>query len=311
MADRALIYGTIALDTLITPEGKACAVLGGSGSYAALAARLVTDQMDLIGVVGDDFPAHFSHLLEDRGVSLRHVARQPGQTFAWTGCYEKDMNCRTTLSTTEGVQETWKMNLPPELQRHTLAVATNVTPRLQNQMLEQCRVSCFSMADSMSSWIQREPEYTTQLMRRVNLMLLNDEEACLLSRARNPIEAGYCLLENGAKALIVKHGSNGSTLFHRGNNKETHLFRCPAWPLAHPKDPTGAGDAYMGALAGYLVGRLNDGHPHWDDLKHGMAIATIIAAATCEEFGTTSLLRLNREEVNHRLAAFHSMTRWD
>lgn len=310
MNGRALIYGTIAIDTLITPGGQVNSVMGGSAPYAALAARLLTNRMDMVGVVGDDFPKAWEKALEVRGVSMQHVAREMGKTFAWTGKYEADMNNRTTVSRVEGVQEHWHMQLPPALQECSIAVATNVTPRLQCRMLQQCPHACFRMADSMKSWLEREPDYANQLLQSVDMMLMNDEEAQCWAQTDDSLEAGEKLLAAGPRYAIVKHGSAGSTLFHRANDGQLHLFRCPAWPLKHPKDPTGAGDSYMGALAGYLTGCLNGGKPNWEDMKRGVAIATVVAGAVCEKFGTISLFALSRSELATRISRFYEMTNW-
>lgn len=310
MSNKALIYGTIAIDTLITPAGRANSVLGGSGIYASLAARLLTDDMSLVGVVGTDFPAEYGLAMAARGVDMQHVAQVEGKTFAWTGKYEDDMNNRTTVSTIEGVQEHWRMQLSDELKDCAIAVATNVTPPLQYRMLEQCEKACFRMADFMKSWIIREREYTHKLLSKVDLALMNDEEAREFAGTDDSLEAGYKILEAGPRYAIVKHGSAGSTLFHRTAGGDVRLFRCPAWPLMHPADPTGAGDSYMGALAGYLTHCVNGGKPAWDDLKTGVAIATVVAAATCEKFGTVSLFSLRREELAARIAAFRAMTTW-
>lgn len=310
MSYKALIYGTIAIDTLITPGGRANSVLGGSGIYAALAARLLTDDMALVGVVGSDFPQEYTLAMQARGVDMQHVARAEGQTFAWTGKYEADMNNRTTVSTVEGVQEHWKLQLPDKLRDCAIAVATNVTPPLQYRMLEQCDKACFRMADFMKSWIIREREYTHKLLAKVDLALMNDEEAREFSGSDDSIEAGYKLLEAGPRYAIVKHGSAGSTLLHRLPDGAVRLFRCPAWPLMHPADPTGAGDSYMGALAGYLTHCIKGGNPTWEDMKSGVAVATVVAAATCEKFGTVSLFSLRRDELAERISAFREMTAW-
>lgn len=311
MSTRALIYGTIAIDTLITPGGSAREVLGGSGPYAALAARLLTHEAELLGVVGDDFPEAYTQALELRGVSMRHVARKHGRTFCWTGRYEADMNLRSTVSTVEGVQETWRPTLPDDLRDCGLIVAANVTPPLQYALLEQCDPQAFAMADFMKSWIIRERDYTQKLLARVDLALMNDEEAREYAQTDSSLAAGHALLAAGPSYAIVKHGSAGSTLFHKLDNGETCIFRCPAWPLPHPEDPTGAGDAYMGALAGYLSSCISGKQVSWDDMKRGVAIASVVAAAVCEKFGTVSLFALTRGELARRIEAFHRMTTWD
>ncbi len=312
MSGRALFIGTIAIDTLETPQGKANSVLGGSGPYAALAARLLTAELDLVGVVGDDFPAEYALALETRGLSLRHVERRAGhKTFAWRARYEQDMNKRETLSTTEGAQEGWLPKLTPELQRHALAVATNVRPHIQLSLLRQCTGALFSMSDFMESWIHRERDAVDDILKTVDLALMNDSEVCAFAHTDDPLEGGHALLAAGPRYAIVKHGSAGATLLHRLPGGGTRLFRCPAWPLVRPKDPTGAGDAFMGALAGYLTGRLNGGNPRWEDMTRGMAIATVVAAAVCESFGMVSLFSLSRSELARRIEQFHQMTTWD
>lgn len=311
MSDQALIYGTIAIDTLITPNGRANSVLGGSGTYAALAARLLTDNMKLVGVVGTDFDEKYRLAMQARGVSMEHVDQIEGQTFSWTGQYEQDMNNRTTLCTIEGVQEHWNLQLSPELQKCTLAVATNVTPPLQYRMLTQCSNACFRMADFMKSWIIREREYTGKLLAYTDLALMNDEEAREYTGLDDSLAAGYKLLEAGPRYVVVKHGSAGSTLFHRSASGATRIFRCPAWPLVNATDPTGAGDSYMGALAGYLTHCLNGGDPSWEDMKRGVAIATVVAGAVCEKFGTVSLFALTRSELAERISRFREMTEWN
>lgn len=308
MSDRALIYGTIAIDTLITPKGQVSSVLGGSGPYAALAARLITDKLDLVGVVGDDFPSAYEAALNARGVSTAHIAHEQGQTFAWTGQYEEDMNNRTSLSTVEGVQETWEMHLSDALRSCAIACACNVTPRLQRRMLEQCRSAQFTMADFMESWIRRERDNVDAILAQVDLALMNDSEVRAFAGTEDVLEAGHALLAAGPRYAVVKHGSAGATLLHRTETGETRIFRCPAWPLIRPQDPTGAGDAFMGAMAGVLTSCVNGGHPAWEDMKSAMAIATVIAAAVCEKFGTISLFSLSRTELRRRVEAFREMT---
>lgn len=310
MNGRALIYGTIAIDTIITPNGKANYLMGGSAPYAALSARFFTENADMVGVVGEDFPEKWEKSLEARGVSMKHVAHEPGITFAWAGQYEADMNIRKTLRRIEGVQKNWQLELSPALRECSVAVACNVTPRMQCRMLEQCPHTVFRMADSMKSWFEREPEYTAKLLKSVDLMLMNDEEAQFWAKTNDSIEAGEKILTAGPRYAIVKHGSAGSTLFHRSKDRKLHIFRCPAWPLKHAKDPTGAGDSYMGALAGYLTACTSTAKPTWEQLKQGIALATIVAGISCERFGTAALFSVTREELARRIIKFRQMTQW-
>lgn len=309
MTPRALIYGTIALDTLYTPHGTATRTIGGSAPYAALAARLVSPDFDMLGVVGDDYPAEFTAALEGAGVSLSRVERRAGRTFAWTGRYERDMNLRETLETIEGVQENWHPQLPEDLRHHALACMCNVTPPHQYHILSQC-TSVFSMADYMERWIRREPEYTLRLIRTADMSLMNDSEACAWAGTDEPLRAGQALLDAGARYAVIKHGSAGCTLFHRTSDGLSRLFRCPAWPLPHAVDPTGAGDSFMGALSAALLPQLGNGTPPWEALTHAIAVATVIAGITCEQFGPAALLAATPSLVAQRLADFRRMTAW-
>lgn len=298
-----IIYGTLASDTLITPDGRADAVAGGSGIYAALAARLLCNEQALIGVVGDDYPSAWQKLFESKGVNFRYVAHMPGPTFAWTGRYERDMNVRTTLQTVEGVQALWRPRLPPHLRQSAgIVVAANVTPPLQATFLEQCNPTAFTMADFMKSWIIREPEYTRILLRCVDVALMNDEEACQYAQTDDPHTAGLALLQAGPSFAIVKHGDAGSDVYHRRENGEIVFSHCPALHIEHTVDPTGAGDSYLGALAGYLSSKIRNSRPTWEEMKRAALCASAVAACTCETFGTDGLIRLTHAEVRRRVA---------
>ena len=298
-----IIYGTTAIDSLITPAGSTDKTAGGSGIYAALAARLVCPRHELIGVTGDDYPRDWQEKFERCGVNFRHVVHAPGPTFAWTGRYEQDMNLRTSLRTVEGAQARWKPTLPDALRRSSgIVVAANVTPPLQVAMLRQCNPAAFKLADFMKSWIIREPAYTRELLRIVDMALMNDEEALEFARTTDLTEAGIALLQAGPTWAVVKHGSAGSTLYHRRSDGETDMFRCPALPVAHAVDPTGAGDSYLGALAGYLSCRELKGNPTWEEMQNATVCASAVAACTCEAFGTDSLTKLTREEVKQRVS---------
>ncbi len=305
MTTRALIYGTIAIDTLITPLGVANSVLGGSGSFAALAARLITNHAHLFGVVGSDFPPAYWQAMEGQGVNMQHVSMMEGETFAWTGKYEDDMNIRETVRTVEGVQESWQPILADELRGAQIIALCNVTPRLQYQLLEQSEGAQLLMVDFMKSWIERERDYVDLLLSRVDMALMNDEEALCFAGGDDLIAAAHAILAAGPRYAIVKHGSEGASLFQRSESGDILQYDCPAWPLEHALDPTGAGDSFMGALAAYLV-ESYDGSPwRWDTLQRGMQIAATVAAATCESFGTDGLLRLSRQELAERLVRFN------
>lgn len=300
-----ILYGTIAIDTLITPSGRADKVAGGSGIYAALAARLICPAHELIGVVGDDYPPDWQARLERCGVNFQHVIHAPGSTFAWTGQYEEDMNLRATLRTMEGVQAQWQPTLPDELRQSVgVVVAANVTPPLQVAFLRQCNPNALILADFMKSWIIREPNYTRQLLSMVDVALMNDEEAREFAQTEDLSAAGYALLQAGPHYAIVKHGSAGSTMYHRDDHHAVRCFHCPPMRLEHTADPTGAGDSYLGALSGYLNIVIRGKAVEWEDMCHAMVCGSAIAACTCEQFGAEGLIRLKRFELKKRLLLY-------
>lgn len=290
-----LIYGTIAIDTLITPEGRADSVAGGSGLYAALAARLLTEDLAMLGVVGEDFPKEWRKESEKKGVSFQHVVQLPGKTFSWVGQYESDMNLRTSLRTEEGVQAEWHPLLPEDLRENCrIIAAANVTPPLQYALLEQDEPRhCLRLADFMKNWIIRERNYTEKLLSVVDIALMNDEEAREYAQCDNLQEAGCRLLQSGPTYAIIKHGSNGSSLFCQTPDGSLRTFHCPALKIPRAVDPTGAGDSYLGALCGYLLPLCKDGKlPSEDALRRGMEYGSVVAGVTCCAFGIESLRRL-------------------
>lgn len=300
-----LIYGTIAIDTLCTPRGDAQSVLGGSGVYAALSARLLNPLQALIGVIGDDFPPTFAEAMKAKGVSLEHVSRLAGETFQWTGQYEEDMNNRQTISVTEGVQDIWQPALPEELCDCSVMLSCNVRPDLQWLIIQQCAPEALLMVDFMKSWLEREPAYVQKILARTDVALMNEEEATYFAQCDDLEQQSRAILATGARYAIIKLGSKGASLFHLNEQGLLQRFDCPAYPLAVATDPTGAGDSFMGALGAHLCqqkalrgGRAKD--IDWLDLCQGMRLAATIAAVVCESFGTASLLGLSQEELQRR-----------
>lgn len=309
-----IVHGVVGLDTLETPEGRAEGVLGGSAPYAALGARLFTDEVAMVGIVGSDFPAAHEEALAACGIGLDCLDRASGPTFAWKARYAENMNCRTTLDTRLGVLEGWRFDLPPAIRSGAMVLATNVTPSQQLEFLEQCERPSFVMADFMESWIVNRRAEVERVMGHSDLVLMNDEEARAFTSETEAVAAAEAILAVGPRYAVVKQGSCGATLAHRAPDGELCLFRCPAWPLKKPVDPTGAGDTFMGAFGGYLARGLSscsqDAFPEWEEMKRGMAAATVAAAVACESFGADALLAVTRAEIRRRLAMFASMTCW-
>lgn len=312
MSVPVIVHGVVGLDTLETPGGRAECVLGGSAPYAALGARLFADEVALLGIVGDDFPAAHEEALAACGIGLDCLDHAPGPTFAWEARYAENMNCRTTLDTRLGVLENWRLDLPAAFRSKTMVLATNVTPSQQLEFLEQCERPAFVMADFMESWIVTRRAEVERVMEKTDLVLMNDEEARAFTGETETVAAAEAILAAGPRYAVVKQGSCGATLAHRAPGGELCLFRCPAWPLKRPVDPTGAGDTFMGALGGYLAHSMPtcSSAPGWQEMKRGMAAAAVAAAVACESFGTDALLAVTRAEIRRRLEAFASMTCW-
>ncbi len=301
----ALIYGTIAIDTLIAPSGTADAVLGGSGVFAALAARLITDKAHLIGVVGTDFPPSYRAQLEEKQVSMQHVDTLEGRSFAWTGRYEDDINIRETVETIIGVQEEWQLCLPAPLQHPAVAVVCNSSPELQMRMIDECRSARFIMLDTMKLWLTLDRSAVCQLLSRVDLALMNEEEAEFFAGTSDVIASARAILAEGPRYAIVKLGSKGSVLVYKDAESIEHVIECPAWELDNALDPTGAGDCFLGALAAYFCEYLIDvDHPQEEQLLTAMHHAATVAARVCEGMGTTSIMEFSTEEMRERVKRF-------
>ncbi len=296
-----LIYGTIAIDTLYAPTGQAEEIFGGSATFAALAARLLSDKAQLVGVVGSDFPQEYRDLLHAQGVGMQHVDTLAGRTFAWTARYEDDINVRETIETVIGVQEHWEMTLPESLKDPAVAIVCNSSPELQERFIAQCRSPRFIMLDSMKLWMLLSPEKLRALLARVDLALMNEEEAEYFAGTSDLHEAGRALLAAGPRYAIIKLGSKGSMLFYADAQGELQVVTCPALYLENAIDPTGAGDCYLGALGAYYGEHLLDqSTPTAEQWLEAMRYASTVAACVCEGMGTTSLVTTTAEIIQQR-----------
>jgi len=306
-----LVVGTIALDSIETPHGRVEEETGGSATYFALAASRFVP-VRLVGVVGEDFPEERLSVFgggaaapaageagERRAlpVDLAGLQRvEGGRTFRWSGRYEGDMNVAETLETQLNVLATFHPELPPAYRRTPFVFLANASPEVQLEVLGQVEAPRFVMADTMNWWIEKEREGLAEVLRRVDGVVLNDEEARGLTGERNLIRAGTRVLDLGPKVVVVKKGEHGAFLF------STYLFHAlPAYPVGEVVDPTGAGDSFAGGLMGYLArsGRVSIGN-----LKRGLVYGTVAASFTVAGFGTGALARATREDFDIRLQEF-------
>ncbi len=299
-----LISGSIGIDNIKTPTASEEGLLGGSASYAALAASLFVKPVHMVGIVGRDFPAAHLSMLTSKGIELGSVERSEGESFTWSGEYHADMNTRDTLKVGINVLETWQPKLSAEAAGVKFAMLGNMSPDNQIQTLDQCKDVEFVAADTMDLWINIANERLHDVMKRLDLLVINDGEAKQFTGATNLIDAGRKLQQKGPKYVVVKRGEHGSLLFGNGASE---FFACSAYPLSSVFDPTGAGDSFLGGMIGWLASQKKS-KPTFEDLKTAVAHGSVVASFTCEAFSTQRLERVSTEEVKSRLEELKTFT---
>lgn len=311
-----VIGGTIAIDHVKTPEAEGSNLLGGSAAYAALAASFFSRPVSLIGIIGHDFPQEHLEMLESRGISLDGVERSESESFTWSGEYHANMNERTTHRVGLNVLENWQVKVPEDAGKAPIVVLANMSPDNQLEMLSQCGTACgdlksrFVIADTMDLWIEIANERLHEVLPQLDLFVLNEGEARELAGTSNLVKAGRVLLEKGPRHVVIKLGEFGAMLFSSGSGaEEIDLFRASAWPLEAVADPTGAGDTFLGAMAGYLAAQ---GLPPYDaaTLRQAVVQGSMLASFTCEAFSTRRLEGLSSEDLEQRLELFRQATHW-
>ncbi len=300
-----LIAGTVAIDNVITPTEMQEGLLGGSAAYAALAASIFSQSVQLVGIIGHDFPKPHLDLLTSRGISLDNVERSTGESFTWTGEYFADMNTRTTHKVGINVLETWLPKVTDATASEIkIAVLANMSPDNQLQTLELCSKADFVIADTMDLWISIANERLHEVLKKIDLLVINDGEAKEFAATTNLIEAGRKLQAKGPKFVIVKRGEHGSYLFGEGAQD---FFACSAYPLPSVFDPTGAGDSFLGGLAGWLAANGKT-KPTFEDLKTAVVHGSVVASYTCEAFSTRRLQDVSAADVAGRLDELRGYT---
>lgn len=301
-----IIGGTIAIDNVKTPTAEANNLLGGSASFASLAATYYTDEVSLVGIIGHDYPKEHLDMLEVHGVGLAGVERSDSESFTWTGEYMENMNDRETHAVALNVLEGWEVKVPSSIAGADVVVLANMSPENQLQMLSQCDgENRFVIADTMDLWITIANEQLHEVLTKIDMLVLNESEAREFARTPNLILAGEKLLEKGPKHVIIKLGEFGAVLF----GPEGKIFRLHAWPLREVADPTGAGDSFLGGMAGYLDS-LESSDYSFADISQGMARGSVAASYTCEAFSTLKLQEVSKEDLSNRLAALREMGQW-
>lgn len=297
-----LVVGSIALDTVETPFGRAEDALGGSATFFAAAASCFCP-VQVVGVVGDDFPTDALGFLADRGVDLRGVETSPGESFRWSGVYSFDLSNRDTLETRLGVFADFAPRIPEEFRSSDWVFLGNIDPRLQIDVLEQIARPRFVACDTMNFWIDGSRETLLELLARVDLLLVNDAEARQLSGDFNLARAARWIQAHGPRYVIIKKGEHGAILFTPGGT-----FFAPGYPLEEVFDPTGAGDAFAGGLMGYLaqVSRVDD-----NELRRAVVYGSAMGSFAVERFSLERFRDLSVEEIDERVRQFFEMTSFE
>ena len=296
-----LAVGTVAFDTIETPFGRAERILGGSATYITLAARFLTDDVRLNAVVGRDFPDSYVELLRERGIDLEGLVHDnTGDSFFWAGRYHYDLNQRDTLATHLNVLATFEPDLPASYRDSRIVCLGNLDPTVQMQVLDQVEIPELVVLDTMNYWIENTPDALKEVLKRVDVLAINDAEARELSGEPNLVKAAKVIRAMGPETLIIKKGEHGALLF-TGDT----VFSAPAYPLEDIQDPTGAGDTFMGGFAGYLArtAEIDD-----EAFKRAVVLGSALASFVVEAFGPERLLSLTPEQVDGRVAAFHHLS---
>jgi sugar/nucleoside kinase (ribokinase family) len=275
--------------------------LGGSASHAAVAASFFSP-VKLVGVVGDDFPKAYLDLYKRHRIDLEGLQILPGKTFHWSGEYEVNMNHRRTLLTELGVFESFTPTLPKGHQASSFVLLANIAPALQHHVLDQMRRPRFVVADTMDLWLNIALNDLLRLMKRLDAFVLNDSEAHQLTKEDNAFAALKKIHRLGPKYVVIKKGSHGSIL-----SGPKGIFICPAYPLGKVVDPTGAGDAFVGAMMGYLATAKGSIDDH---IRRAMVYGSVVASFCCEGFGLQGTTRIKRAQINQRVKELERLTKF-
>jgi sugar/nucleoside kinase (ribokinase family) len=303
-----LAVGSLAFDTIDTPAGRAESVLGGSLNYFSIAASFYAP-LQIVGVVGEDFPADHVEWLARRRIDVTGVQRVPGKTFHWVGSYDRNLNEAQTLSTALNVFEHFDPKLNEAQRSSAYVFLANIDPILQQSVLDQMRAHQLVACDSMNFWITGKPDELKKTLKRVDILSINEGEAVLLSGSRNLLKAAEIIRAMGPSVLIIKRGEYGAMLFTPGG-----VFLAPAVPVDVVKDPTGAGDSFAGAFMGYLAenGATRDlaktDPARWESvLRRAVLAGCVMASFTVEDFSIHRLKRLEAPELVARQQALMKM----
>jgi sugar/nucleoside kinase (ribokinase family) len=301
-----LVVGSVAFDNVVTPSGKADNLLGGAATYFALAASYFTD-VRVVAVVGDDFTAEHEGVLKKRGIDTRGVEHAKGKTFRWGGQYLDNLNEAKTDFTDLNVFESFQPRIPAEYKNSDFLFLANIHPTLQATVRRELAGAKLTGGDTMNYWIRSTNAELRQTLKLVDILLINDTEAKMLASETNLPRAAHKVLAMGPKALVIKHGEYGATIFFGEGTfgAGRHPFRAPALPIEEVKDPTGAGDSFAGGFMGYIASQQTVNR---EVIKRALFYGGVMGSFAVEQFGTERLQTLTRNEIDARFQVFRELT---
>lgn len=302
---KLLIVGSVAFDAIETPFGKTDKLLGGAAPFIGLAASHYQADSAIVSVVGEDFPASYLGLLRDRGIDISGIEVVPGgKTFFWSGRYHNDLNMRDTLVTELNVMADFQPVVPDSYRDADIVMLGNLHPNIQLSVIDQMVSSPkLTVLDTMNYWMDNTWDTLLEVIGKVDVITINDEEARQLSGEYSLVKAAEAIHEMGPRYVVIKKGENGALLFN-----DSRIFFAPALPLEEIFDPTGAGDTFAGGFTGYLVQTKNIS---FNNLRNAVIHGSNLASFCVERFGTERLTQLRPEDIEQRLERFRELTQFD
>ena len=303
--NKLLIVGSVAFDAIETPFGKTDKILGGAAPYIGLSASFFNLESAIVSVVGDDFPQEYLDLLTARNIDISGLeVVKGGKTFFWSGLYHNDLNSRDTLATELNVLGDFQPKVPQNFKNADVVMLGNLHPLVQSSVLDQMESKPkLVVLDTMNFWMDCALPELLDVMKRIDVITINDEEARQLSGEYSLVKAAAKIHKMGPEYVVIKKGEHGALLFHK---KE--VFFAPALPLEEVFDPTGAGDTFAGGFAGFITQSENIS---FENMKNAVIYGSNLASFSVEKFGTERMVNLDKEEVVSRLQQFKSLTQFD
>ncbi|MFD2822612.1 PfkB family carbohydrate kinase [Lacinutrix iliipiscaria] len=302
---KLVIVGTVAFDAIETPFGKTDKILGGAATFIGLAASQFNVDASIVSIVGGDFPQEYLDLLSNKNIDISGIEIvKEGKTFYWKGKYHNDMNSRDTLVTELNVLEHFNPVVPQDYRDAEIVMLGNLHPMVQMSVLDQMETKPkLTILDTMNFWMDCALEDLHKVIKRIDVITINDEEARQLTGEYSLVVAAKKIHEMGPKYVVIKKGEHGALLFH-----DDHVFYAPALPLEEVFDPTGAGDTFAGGFAGYIA---KTGDTSFENMKNAIIYGSALASFSVEKFGTQRMENLSKQEVHQRLQQFKQLTQFD